>query len=294
MNPQLRRLLSKYVPNSVKRIKHGMHSRLLLRHYRKRYTIPFDISFTGISIETRTDCNLKCPFCPQSSNPRQNLVMPDELFKKIIDDLAEIHFAGRICPLTNNEPLLDDRMVSFIGYARQKCPLCFLELISNGMLLNEELLLELFAAGLDSLIVNDYRKDRHEHPYLLSKNHKRIAQLSEGMFLKKIRMALRSTDEKHGTRAGNIIRGKGTALPLKQFCALPFTRMWVQPEGKAILCCEDYSYDEIMGDVKDSSLSDIWFGDKYNRIRSELYRRDRSGKICSKCEYSGIPLPGER
>ncbi len=291
---QLRSSLSKYVPNSIKHTKRAMHSKFRLRHYRKRYDLPFDMPFSGISIETRTDCNLKCKFCPQSTSPRTRLVMTEDIFKKIIDGLAEIHFAGRICPGINNEPLLDDRIVSFIGYARQKCPLSFLELISNGTLLDEELLLELFAAGLDSLIVNDYRKDRQEHPYRLSKNHDRIAQISKTMFRKKIRITLRSTDETLGTRAGNIIREKKTALSLKRFCALPFTRMWIQPEGKVVLCCEDYSYDEIMGDVKENSLSEIWFSDKYKRIRNEIYKGDRKAKICEKCEYSGFPLLGER
>jgi len=217
------------------------------------------------------------------------MVMSEELFKSIIDALAEMQFAGRICPLINNEPLLDDRIVSFIAYARQRCPLSFLELITNGRLLSEELLLELFAAGLDSLLINDYRNDRREHPFRLSAKLPRIAELSGRMFRRKIDIALRSTSEVLSTRAGNI-QGSGIAVPLNQFCALPFTGVWVQPEGKAILCCQDYNYDEIMGDVRESSLSEIWFSDKYSRIRTELYEGDRSGKICEKCDYSGIPL----
>ncbi|MCR4307701.1 MAG: SPASM domain-containing protein [Candidatus Berkelbacteria bacterium] len=215
--------------------------------------------------------------------------MPNDLFKKIIDDLAEIHFAGRICPLTNNEPLLDDRIVSFIAYARQKCPLSSLELITNGRLLGEDLLLELFAAGLDSLIINDYRNDRQENPYRLSAKLPQIAKLSESMFRKKIRIDLRSTSEELSNRAGNV-QVRKIAVPINKFCALPFTGMWVQPEGKVILCCQDYSYEEVMGDVKDGSLSEIWLNDRYNRIRTELWDEDRTGKICKNCDYSGLPL----
>ena len=256
---------------------------------RKHYSFPFDKMFTRICIETRTDCNLKCKFCPQSTNPRPNIVMTEELFKRIIDELAEMNFAGRICPLTNNEPLLDVRIVSFITYARQRCPLSFLEIITNGILLTEELLLELFAAGLDSLIINDYRNDRSEHPFRLSARIDKIAELTQSMFRKKVYISLRSTSEELGSRAGNIQK-KQMKTSLNRFCALPFTGLWLQPEGKAILCCQDYSYDEIMGDVTKNSLSEIWFNDKYKRIRRELYEKDRTKKICGKCDYPGAPL----
>lgn len=220
------------------------------------------------------------------------MIMQEELFKKIIDELAEMKFSGRICPTTNNEPLLDDRMVSFVAYARQKCPLSFLQLVTNGRLLTEELLFDLFAAGLDNMIINDYREDRSEYPFRLSAQLGKIAELEKKMYQKKIHIAFRSAFELPGevtNRAGNI-RGKGEAAILNQFCALPFIRVWVQAEGKVYLCCQDYNYDEIMGDIRENSFSEIWSGDKYKRIRAELNEKDRSGKVCEKCDYSGRPF----
>ena len=267
----------------------SLYLSLRLNQYRKQCSLPLDKIFEAVSIETRTDCNLRCKFCPQSTKPRPLKVMSEEIFKRVIDQLAEMKFAGRIGPLTNNEPLLDDRIINFIAYARQKCPLSFLALATNGRLLSEELLFEIFAAGLDYLIINDYRDDRLEHPFRLSANLEKIAELEKGMFRKKISISRRYTSEVLGNRAGNI-SGQKKVLPLKQFCALPFARLWVQSEGKVFLCCQDYNHDEIMGDVNKSSLSEIWFGDKYRRIREELYRKDRTGKICNKCDYSGVPL----
>ena len=265
------------------------YQRLQVCHARKRFNVPVDSLFSRISIETRTDCNLKCQFCPQSINPRPFRVMTDDLFRKIIDDLATLQFTGRIAPLINNEPLLDDRIVGFIAYARQRCPLSFLDLITNGTLLTEDLLRELFAAGLDRLMINDYRKDRQQQPFRLSSRLHRIAELAGKMFQRKIIIVPRSSVGTLSNRAGNIA-GKGATLPLQQFCALPFTGMWVQPDGKAVLCCQDYSYEEVMGDVARSSLSEIYFGEKYIRIRAQLYRGDRTRKICQKCDYHGLPL----
>ncbi len=256
--------------------------------FRRRIVRPFDEIFSRVSIETRTDCNLKCSFCPQSINPRPNLTMAKDVFEQIIDELAEMNFAGRICPLVNNEPLLDDRITDLIGYARQKCPLSFLELLTNGRLLTRELLFDLFAAGLDSLIINDYRPDRDRHPFKLSANLNEIVGLTQDMFRKKVSISLRSTSEQLGNRAGNIA---ATTKPLvRQFCALPFTGMWIQPEGKAVICCQDFRYQEIMGDVGENTLQEVWFSDKYRRIREELYNKDRTSKICQKCDYPGAPL----
>jgi MoaA/NifB/PqqE/SkfB family radical SAM enzyme len=255
----------------------------------KKFRVPLGDLFSRISIETRTDCNLKCDFCPQSTNPRPKLQMSDRVFTKVIDELADMRFAGRIAPLVNNEPLLDERILRFVAYARQKCPLSFLDLVTNGTLLAEKLMLELFAAGLDRMTINDYRRDRAKHPLRLSTKLSRIAQLSENMYRQKIFIVPRSSVGTLSNRAGNV-PGLGVSFPLKQFCALPFTGIWINPEGKAILCCQDYCYEEIMGDVTLQSLSGIWFGDKYVRVRAELHRGDRTLKICEKCDYSGLPL----
>jgi len=65
--------------------------------------------FSQILIETRTDCNKRCSFCPQSFYRRENEVMKWRIFKKIIDSLTDIGFAGRIALFVSNEPLLETR-----------------------------------------------------------------------------------------------------------------------------------------------------------------------------------------
>lgn len=254
---------------------------------RRRYAMPFLGIFPQIAIETRTDCNLRCEFCPQSINPRPEQIMSEDTFKKIIDDLAAIEYAGQIAPLVNNEPLLDDRIVRFIAYPRKQCPLSYLHLLTNGVRLSLETVKELLAAGLDDLVINDYRKDRAKNPFRVSRNLEPIAELSKKMFGRKIRISFRSSVGVLTNRAGNC-RGREIKLPLRQFCIRPFFEMVIQAEGRAILCCQDYTYGEIMGDTSISSVADIWFNEKYRRIRAELYEGDRTGKICQKCDFNGL------
>jgi len=263
------------------------YERVEAHRIRARYALPFHRIFRQIAIETRTDCNLKCEFCPQSTKPRPKQIMSEDLFKKIIDDLAAIEYAGRIAPTVNNEPLLDDRILSFIAYARKRCPFSFLHLITNGTQLNIDMVKELFAIGLDELLINDYRKDRLNNPFRVSRNLVPIAELSKKMFGRKIRISFRSSVGVLTNRAGNC-RGREIKLPLRQFCIRPFFEMVIQPEGRAVLCCQDYTYEEIMGDTSISSVADIWFNEKYHRIRAELYEGERAGKICEKCDFNGL------
>ena len=254
---------------------------------RRQYPVPFRRLFRQVAIETRTDCNLRCEFCPQSSNPRPQQVMSQEMFKKIIDDLAAIDYSGRIMPFANNEPLLDDRLVGFVAYARKQCPLSELHLLTNGVGLSVDTVKELLAAGIDDLVINDYRKDRAKNPFRVSGNLAPIAELSQEMLQKKVRISFRSSVGILTNRAGSC-KGHKTRLPLSQLCIRPFYQMIIQPNGEVVLCCQDYTYEENMGDARTTSVADIWFNERFSRIRAELYNGDRTGKICERCDFNGL------
>jgi MoaA/NifB/PqqE/SkfB family radical SAM enzyme len=70
--------------------------------------------FSVVEIETRSVCNLRCNYCPNSISERGLLKncqqMPEALFFHIIDELSEIRFSGEVYPHFFNEPLLDERL----------------------------------------------------------------------------------------------------------------------------------------------------------------------------------------
>ena len=76
--------------------------------------------FKQVLIETRTDCNNHCPFCPHAFNDKSLGVMTWECYTKIIDQLCDIHFNGRVALMLSNEPLLDERLLDMIKYAKGK------------------------------------------------------------------------------------------------------------------------------------------------------------------------------
>lgn len=76
--------------------------------------------FTQVLLETRTDCNRKCKFCPQAHFSRPFRSMDWNVFTKVIDDLAEMEFSGRVALYMTNEPLIEPRLMEMIKYARIK------------------------------------------------------------------------------------------------------------------------------------------------------------------------------
>ena len=64
-------------------------------------------------METRSKCNAFCSFCPASvtSDKRKDVYMPDELIKKIIEELSELDYPNRLSFYNNNEPFLDKRIL---------------------------------------------------------------------------------------------------------------------------------------------------------------------------------------
>lgn len=75
---------------------------------------------SSIEIETINRCNNDCSFCPVNRNDdiRTPKIMKEELFYKIIDDLCNIKYTGVISLFSNNEPLLDTRLLKFLKYAK--------------------------------------------------------------------------------------------------------------------------------------------------------------------------------
>ena len=99
--------------------------------------------FDNIQIQTIEFCNLKCDFCPNhyliwdrlddKRNGTPYKLMSIEDYTKLIKNLADLNYSGRISPYLMNEPLMDkDRMVEIIGIAKEYLPNSYLTFNTNG------------------------------------------------------------------------------------------------------------------------------------------------------------------
>ena len=206
--------------------------------------------FQQVLVETRTDCNNSCPFCPHAFNKKPLGIMTWECYTTIIDQLASIGYNGRVALMLSNEPLLEERLEDMIKYAKCKSPRFFLDITTNGRLLTVKLLDKLFSIGLDNININDYRRDRNKNPEKWSPNIETIHEAygnNPKVYFKK-----RSFDENN---------------------------------GDILLCCDDFMYDTCFGNVMKDSLIDSWNAKSYNDYRLALLENKRIG-LCSACNDS--------
>jgi len=69
-------------------------------------------------------------------------------------------------------------------------------------------------------------------------------------------------------------------------CPAPFSRLAVNFDGTVSICCVDWSHGTVVGDLKESSLSDIWNGVKLREFRLKHLRGKRSEiPACAGCDY---------
>jgi radical SAM protein with 4Fe4S-binding SPASM domain len=67
--------------------------------------------------------------------------------------------------------------------------------------------------------------------------------------------------------------------------------MYINYRGEAVLCCNDWRFEVVLGDTAESSLLDIWTNDRYRAYREQLWRQNRHMPLCASCDYRGKPMP---
>lgn len=238
--------------------------------------------FDHIEIETVNRCNGVCSFCPVNKNddPREKAVMSGELFESIVEQLAEINYCGRFTTFSNNEPLLDDRMVGFNWYARERLPNARMHLFTNGTLLTMDKFMALTEV-LDELIIDNYQQELK-----LIKPCREIEEYCEKHpeLRKKVTIVLRKPNEILTSRGGTAPNRKMLAEYGDDRCVLPFKQMIIRPDGKVSLCCNDALGKYTLGDVGKEKLLDIWYGPRFAMVRKCLYEGRKEWGNCRFCD----------
>lgn len=119
-----------------------------------------------IFIQTQTGCNGNCIMCPMVEIKKKFPFhrMPDDLFKKIIDDIAAIDYDKELGFYLMYEPLMDPSLFEKIDYAKKKCPKAVMVISTNASVLNKERAEKLLDSKIDWIVfnVNGMTKDVYE------------------------------------------------------------------------------------------------------------------------------------
>ncbi len=251
-------------------------------------TDPFPI-FNKIEIETVNRCNNTCSFCPvnKKDDPRTFRKMEEALFFSIIQQLKDLDYHGAVALFSNNEALLDDRILKFIAHAKSELPNAFHYLYTNATLLDVPKFKELMQ-HLDKMVIDNY------HDGL--KFIKPVREVFEFCqtnpeYQNRVEIHIRRKTEFLSTRAGRA-KNRSMIKTVESSCVLPFSQLVVRPDGKVSLCCNDALGLETLGDLTQQSIMDVWRGSRYVEIRKKLSKPNGRGSIelCAGCDSLSLEM----
>ncbi len=238
-----------------------------------------------VNIETINRCNSTCAFCTANihAEKRPLMEMTDELYTSIIDQLAEWNYRGHLTLYGNNEPLLDKKIIERHKYAREKLPESYIFMSTNGLILTLEKLIDV-KPYIDQLIINNYSMNM--------KLHKNIQRIYEYVNMHPeefedvdILIQMRYLQEVLTNRAGSAPNKKATEKVVKESCLLPFTDMWITPNGHMGLCCCDNFEVTNFADLNQVPLKDAWVSPELMEIRRKIAAGRQNYPFCKYCDF---------
>ncbi|MBU1062389.1 MAG: radical SAM protein [Candidatus Omnitrophica bacterium] len=281
-----------------------------------------------LSIQTTSLCNASCVFCPyremQDIFPPK--IMDMNLYNKIIDECANYKNVERIILYMNNEPLTDPYLLERINYAKEKIPWANVHILTNGLLLTEEMAERLINSKLDWIGISFHgirqetienamgipfgvtlkridgfverarsKKDIKEyvmitflrHEYLTGEEKEEVIGYWKSKGIERI-----SYFDGPVSRAGNVKRlakthNKGRIVGCNSIWADEMIH--IVEDGKMVLCCMDWRREHVLGDLNNQSIYEIWNGER-NKTWQLIYGKGDmpDGFLCRKCEEAQI------
>jgi len=281
-----------------------------------------------IQIEHVGRCNLHCATCIQGIKELRDKYsqgfkpLDMELYKKIITE-AKKYKCPSIAFHNNDEPLILQDLEVRIKMAKEAG---FLDLImtTNANLLTQERADKLLLSGLtkinfsvDTFNEADYEKIRLGGNFkTVLKNIEYFSQSKKKLNLKLpvtratcvlTKFTIKKMDQFRDfwskrvdmVEFQNFLALKGytekmrppKAKIFKDFtCNSPWQQIVIRANGDVLPCCSFYSATMVVGNVKHSSIHEIWHSQKMREIRNELLKNNfnffPNCKICSETFYT--------
>ena len=238
-----------------------------------------------VNLETINRCNSTCSFCTANkyAEKRPYKKMSDELFYKIIDQLHDWGYKGHLTLYGNNEPFLDTRIVEFHKYCREKLPDSFIFLSSNGLLLTVDKVREIIPY-VNQLIINNYCRDMKLHDnvkeiYDYAKAHPEEFKDVE------LLIQMRYMDAVLSNRAGSAPNKQNDVKIIKETCLMPYTDMFIFPDGKMGICCCDNFEVSNLADLNITPLKEAWNSPAYQELRQKIRTSRADYNFCKYCDF---------
>ena len=248
---------------------------------------PLD-SILTVEINTTELCNRKCPRFAAEVYPNRNLNMTVDTASKIATHLSDAGYGGRISFSGFSENLLNKKFSEIIYAMKSKLPDSLLECNTNGDFLKPKVIMDLYNAGLTMLYINLYDGPDQAEGFVSMMEE---AGVSPNRYSLRAHYDLKDYGLKLNNRSGVIdwigfedhdideLKGKP--------CYYPFYKLFIDWNGDALFCSNDWGKERIIGNLAKQSLYDVWMSDDMKGIRSNLKKGDRSQSPCNKCSVKG-------
>lgn len=272
-----------------------------------------------LQLETCNICNAECVFCPYPAMKRKKGTMSMELFTRLMDEAAILPLIDHITFTGLGETLLDKYLFERIRYARSLMPAVMLDIYSNGTFLTKEKIDALIDAGLSVLYVslnavvaekrqqimfpNKPDHDDFAHvcemlDYAIEAGKGRMKTVVKSVVAKDL-MECGESDTFLTRWNGPTDRGgngyihlegnwAGATFPMRvkptTACARALQQIMVLWDGRVSLCCFDGEGEEILGDLNNETIRDVFNGAKATGIREAHWNGRRASiPLCAGC-----------
>lgn len=252
--------------------------------------------FSSVDFETITVCNRRCSYCPNSIYERSLIknkkLMDENIFKKIVKELAEINFSGQIRPVFYGEPLLDDRLDHWISFLKKNLPKSEIIIFTNGDLLTFHLYEKLTTAGVNFFVISNHNGERISNTHKVFLNNFKKINYSDGGYIgeaaysldgNKVAIIYRNPSKINLYNRGGLIKNINN-LKFKPICMLASENLTIDWRGNVVLCCNDYLSSIKFGNLKEKTILQIWHNPNFSKIRKNLRNGILDLEICKKCK----------
>lgn len=259
-------------------------------------------------------CSRLCSFCGLNgtrSGPGDYKFVSRETIVATAEGWRELNPVGRVEFAMHGEPTMHPSFFEFVALFRERLPKANMQLTTNGVrcLGKKSMAKELnkiFNAGIDFVVLDTYYPERdllrdkafalddsftvwdfyddcvpkgwspwHNH----HRKHRRLVVLLDDLLVRNKEVKSRVIMN----HAGNAPFEPIPDVPLRKTCTLPFREITVCHDGDVNICCMDWGHETVMGNVLETSLTDIWYGDRMMAARKVLGQKSREFTPCSRC-----------
>jgi radical SAM protein with 4Fe4S-binding SPASM domain len=290
-------------------------------------TFPYCPFPESLMVQTTSRCNAACVFCPYPAVTHEidHGEMSFSLFVKLMRECSRYPSLKSINLFLMNEPLMDQRIVQRIDFAKEQNPQAAICIWTNGCNLDERLGRQLISSGLDAIGISIHAMWPETYRELTGRRDfarilERVTRFVDERNLRRPRLRveirlvgvreLLSPEEAddaitywqahnvdnvdsllgHVNRAGNL---PGTYQILRQrICGcsdqMAYRMAAIVYTGDVVLCCMDWRQEQVLGNIHRERLASIWRSPRRRQVLDWLqgHSEPPADFICKRCEES--------